>query len=252
MIPHMGDRTIEISSRQNPWIRRFARAVDRHADEIVMEGPRFVADALARGITPIAVAVRADLDPAPFAGTTTLLIEPRLFDEVSDAVTSQGVVGLFERPENAPEQLARGRRGPVVVLDGIQDPGNAGTIVRLAAAFEAAGVVTTNGSADPWGPKAIRASAGAVLSVPVFQIDAAALPAHFELWGGPVFFADASGNSGIDLPSDGVLLLGSEGRGVSPQLRASGTPIAVRMSPRVESLNVAAAAAILLSRSWTG
>src|SRR5581483_584349 len=129
----------------------------------------------------------------------------------------------------------------VVALDGVQDPGNVGTIVRLAAAFDAGGVVLLPGCADAYGPKAIRASAGAILTVPVTEMSVDELLAR----GLPVFAADASGSS--DLPR-GIIVFGNEGQGVSREIKERATLIKVEMSDRVESLNVAAAAAILLWR----
>jgi TrmH family RNA methyltransferase len=117
-------------------------------------------------------------------------------------------------------------------------------MVRLAAAFDAAGVAILPGCADPFGPKAIRASAGAILNVAIATIGIE------DLDGKNLFAADGSGDA-IEPPArDAVLVFGSEGAGVSDALRSRSKRIAVPMSPRVESLNVAAAAAILLARSY--
>jgi TrmH family RNA methyltransferase len=133
-----------------------------------------------------------------------------------------------------------------VALDGVQDPGNGGTIVRLAAAFDAAGVLLLPGCADAFGPKAIRSSAGAILTVPVAPITARELIDAAR----PLLAADASGKA-VDPPSaDAVLVFGNEGAGVSEELLRHATPIAIPTSGRVESLNVASSAAILLSRSF--
>ncbi len=128
----------------------------------------------------------------------------------------------------------------------MQDPGNVGTIVRLAAAFDTAGVALLPGCADAFGPKAIRSSAGAILTVSVASVT----PDELLASGLPLFAAAGDGQT-IDPPAgDAVLIFGSEGSGVSPELRARATPIAIATSGRVESLNVAASAAILLSRAY--
>ncbi|HEX7421512.1 MAG TPA: RNA methyltransferase, partial [Thermoanaerobaculia bacterium] len=134
----------------------------------------------------------------------------------------------------------------VVALDGVQDPGNVGTIVRLAAAFDCAGVLLLPGSADAYSPKAIRASVGAVLSVPIANATAADLIRS----GLPMFAADARGGSASSVPADAIIVFGSEGRGVSDEIHSHSTPIAIPISPRVESLNVAASAAILLAKTY--
>lgn len=134
----------------------------------------------------------------------------------------------------------------MVALDGVQDPGNVGTIVRLAAAFDCAGVAILPGCADPFGPKAIRASAGAILNVNVAEVAAHTLIE--SKW--PIFGADATGDP-VEPPARGaILVFGNEGSGISPELLVAAKPIAIRMSSRVESLNVAASAAILLARSY--
>jgi TrmH family RNA methyltransferase len=156
---------------------------------------------------------------------------------------SQGVLGLFERPRATPEQLFAREDTVVVALDGVQDPGNVGAIVRLAAAFDAGGVALLPGCADPFGPKAIRASAGAILSVPCAPVTRADLR-----W--PLFAADAQGEA-IDPPARrAILVFGSEGSGVSQEIARDARKIAISMSGRIESLNVAMSAAILLSRSF--
>jgi TrmH family RNA methyltransferase len=247
-----------ISSRQNPLFKRVREAIREHADEIVIEGPKAVDDAIAAGWKPIAVCKRgADVSsawprdsaadaahertrrPLPFTEFTN-----DLFDALTTTKTSQGVIGLFERPK--PRDLFRSRDSIVVALDGVQDPGNVGTIVRLAAAFDSAGVALLPGCADPFGPKAIRSSAGAILSVPVAEVTALALIES----GWPIFGADAAGDA-VEPPARGaILVFGNEGAGISPELRVAAKPIAIRMSSRIESLNVAASAAILLARSY--
>lgn len=212
----------------------------------MVEGPKHVADCIGAGWTPLAVAVREGTSfDSPAAVRVIALSEP-LFRALSDTVQSQGVVALFPRPGASPEGLLL-REGAIVVLDGIQDPGNTGTIVRLAAAFGAAGAVALDGTADPFSPKAIRASAGAALTVPIAQCSRAeflALAASSDL---PLLAAAAGGSElPSPLPPRFALVLGSEGRGVSPEIASVATQVRVEMSGPMESLNVGAAAAILL------
>src|SRR5687768_6880153 len=224
-----------ISSRQNPLFKRIREAIREHAAEIVIEGPKPVADAIACGWKPIEVVERG------------VHFTPELFDALAETKTPQNTIGLFERPSTSAAAILNRRETIAIALDAVQDPGNVGTIVRLAAAFDAAGVLLLPGCADPFGPKAIRSSAGAILNVPVASITAREL---IDL-GVSLFAADASGNA-IDPPSAGaVFVFGNEGAGVSEDLLRHATPIAIPMSGRVESLNVASSAAILLSRSFS-
>ena len=223
-----------ISSRHNPLVKRIREAIREHDQEIVIEGPKQVADAVASGWKTITVLTR-EVD-----------VSADVFDSLSETRTSQGVLGLFERPHASAAEILARRDSVAVALDGVQDPGNVGTIVRLAAAFDASGVLLLPGCADAFGPKAIRSSVGAILNVRVAPITARELLDC----GLPLLAADASG-AAVDPPSAGaVLVFGNEGKGVSEELLRNSTPIAVPMSARVESLNVASSAAILLSRSF--
>ena len=206
-----------ITSKSNALFKRVRNALREHADEIVIEGEKSIADATAAGWKPIA---QPDFSPELLKSLHTT------------------AVAIFQRPRLTPDW-----KKIVVALDGVQDPGNVGTIVRLAAAFDAGGVVLLPGCADAYGSKAVRASAGAILNVPIAEMTIDALLAR----GLPLFAADAHGSS--QLPN-GILVFGSEGQGISPQLRAVARLVRVEMSNRVESLNVAAAAAILLWRTF--
>lgn len=234
---------MKITSRQNAWFKRLREAIRDHAEEIVIEGPKPVADALSLGWTPLAI-VRRGLDAAE--SEREFAFAPELFDALSETKNSQGVIGLFARPHSSAVELLARRDSILIALDAVQDPGNVGTIVRLAAAFDAAGVLVLPGCADPFGPKAIRASAGAILTVPVAPVTIVELIES----GLPLFAADASGSPLPPPAHDAVLVFGNEGAGVAPELLAAATPLAIETSGRVESLNVAASAAILLSQSF--
>lgn len=235
-----------ITSRANPWFKRFREAIELHRDEVAVEGPKHVADCIAAGWRPVAVAVREDVGMPQVSGARTLVFSQALFRALSDTIEPQGVIAIFERPSRSPSALLLGG-GIHVVLDGIQDPGNAGTIVRLAAAFGATAVLATDGTADLLSPKSIRASAGAALGVPVANVSRSELAALARSGALPLFAAMAGGAPlPAQLPPTFALVLGSEGRGISDELTAVATPIGVEMSGAVESLNVGAAAAILL------
>ena len=229
-----------ISSRQNPIYKRVRAAIREHGEEIVLEGPKQVDEAIARGWRPLALLTRgATRDDA-------IAIVPALFDDLAETKAPQGVLALFSRPRYTLQSILERRETIAVALDGIQDPGNVGTIVRLAAAFDAAGVILLPGCADAYGPKAVRSSAGAVLSVPVVEATIEELVACDR----PIFAADISGSAADPPAANAILVLGSEGAGVSDAIRATATSLTIETSGRIESLNVAAAAAILLQRSF--
>jgi TrmH family RNA methyltransferase len=223
-----------ISSRQNPWFKRIRDAIRDHAGEIVIEGPKPIADAIAAGWKPIKV-IERDVD-----------FSSSIFDALAETKSPQNVIALFERPHFDLQSLFARESSIVIALDGVQDPGNVGTIVRLAAAFDANGVALLPGCADAFGPKAIRSSAGAILTVPVVNCSIDELLGN----GWDVVAADARGEIADPPAKKAILAFGSEGSGLSPVLTNLARTIAIRMSQRIESLNVSASAAILLARSY--
>lgn len=168
-------------------------------------------------------------------------------DRMSDTERCQGVMLVCAEPAAGLEAVERG--GRYLMLDGVQDPGNAGTLIRAAAAFGLEGVVCLDGTVDPWGPKPVRASAGMVFRLPVVRASAAEALARLEAVGVPLYVADASGEDLEDhlgLESFAIAL-GNEGRGTRELVREkSAGALSVRMPGGAESLNVAMAGTVLL------
>lgn len=240
--------TKTISSRHNPLVRRIREAIREHGDEIVLEGPKQVADALAGGWQALAIvtAEGSEFSTIIPSGPQVATMTGEVFESLAETREPQGVVGLFARPRTSAADILARHNSVVVALDGVQDPGNVGTIVRLAAAFDTSGVLLLPGCADPFGPKAIRASVGAVLGVPIAEISAAQLLAS----GLALFAADAAGERVEPPTREAVLVFGNEGTGLSAGILAAARRIAIPTSTRVESLNVASSAAILLAGSY--
>jgi TrmH family RNA methyltransferase len=147
----------------------------------------------------------------------------------------------FNQPRWEPGTLA-------LVLDGLQDPGNVGTLVRTAAWFGFRAVFHTPDTADPYGPKAVQASMGALFRVKTAEIDDAWWASLPE--GTPVLGTFLEGESvfGANLPAAGLLVLGNEGHGIGPLAARINRRLTVpRFGEGAESLNVAAAAAVLMA-----
>ena len=241
-----------IASRHNPWFQRLRDAARDHSSEILLEGPKAIADALGAGWSPIVIVHRVaeNLDQATSHHAVEIAFTPELFDSVAATRSPQHVLALFERPDSSLRAIFRRTETIVVALDAVQDPGNAGAIVRLAAAFDAAGVVFLTGSADPYGPKTIRGSAGSILTVPVATASVDELADAARAAGFEMFVADRGGAASPPPPARAVLVFGNEGSGPSEEIRRIARPISIGMTDRVESLNVATAAAILLWQSY--
>jgi TrmH family RNA methyltransferase len=183
-------------------------------------------------------------------GIRVAVLMDALFQGLAGTETPQGVIALVKPREWSLEQLFRG--SPlVVVLDGVQDPGNAGTIVRAAEAFGATGVLFLKGTVSPYNPKTVRASAGSLFRVPFRNgLDAAAARAALEqhrlvLYAGVPARDRVRSPAEVDFTAPCGLIIGSEGRGVGPELRSAALDTAIP-TIGVESLNAAVAAGILL------
>ena len=199
-------------------------------------------EAKAAGLDFELIAVREG-DKLPFHTESRVVLTPAAFRAATQTVTPQGVIAIARAHEVAAEEAirsAREARWPLVVLDRIQDPGNVGAICRTAAAAGAPALVVLQGSADPYGAKAVRASAGNVFRLIV------ARAAWDDLAGLDGYGAAASGGEPLEaapIENAGMIVLGSEAHGLS---RSDLKLVTVQLSESVESLNVGAAAALIL------
>jgi TrmH family RNA methyltransferase len=232
-----------VSSPDNEIVRRLRRLAHRREPGFVLlEGPRVLAEAKAAGLEFDLLAVREG-DKLPFRSESRVTLTPGAFRAATQTVTPQGVIAIARvREATAAEaiQAARSARWPLVVLDGVQDPGNVGAICRTAAAAGAKALAVLPGSADPYGPKAVRASAGNVFRLKVAKArwkDLEGLDGYGASPAGGAPLAEAP------IESAGMIVLGSEAHGLSRQdLKL----VTVPLTEGVESLNVAAAAAVIL------
>jgi TrmH family RNA methyltransferase len=201
-----------------------------------------LAEAKAAGLEFELVAVREG-DKLPFHTESRVTLTPGAFRAATQTVTPQGVIAIARVQESdvtAAIQAARSAGWPLVVLDRVQDPGNVGAICRTAAAAGAPALAVLSGTADPYGPKAVRASAGNVFRLKVARASWKDLN---ELDGYGAAAAGGAPLAEAPIESAGMIVLGSEVHGLS---RKDLKLITVPLTEGVESLNVAAAAALIL------
>ena len=170
-------------------------------------------------------------------------------NDLADTSTNQGVVVVAEIPPATLDGVPDADRSTVLILDGVQDPGNVGTLIRSAAAFGCSIGAYLPGTVDPWNPKAVRASAGAVFRLPVVPGQPETVADWLNERGYLLLGADAAGRPVDRLALSGrtALVVGNEGGGLSGFVRSRvDSLVAVPMAEAVESLNVAVAAGILL------
>ena len=175
----------------------------------------------------------------------------KVFETLVTTETSQGILGLAEEPRWEEEDLFPPGKPPLVlVLAGLQDPGNLGTLLRTAEAFGATGVLLTQGTGSPYNAKAIRATAGALFRMPMLRgLSVAAILALLRRKRVKVITSVVAGGTPLpetDLTGPVAVVFGSEAAGAPGELRAAGKPLTIPLAASVESLNVASAAAVIL------
>jgi TrmH family RNA methyltransferase len=251
-------RAATITSSANPLVKDVRRAVESRA--LTSQGwcvaetfhllEEALRDAQVRHVLAAESAqAAAEACLAAHPGVPFAVLPDALFATISATETSQGVLALVDLPARECFALP----ALIVVLDGLQDPGNAGAIVRAAEAFGASGAVFLKGAASPYNPKTLRASAGSLFRVPFLHgIGAAEARATLDQHRiaryaavPPRPGAPAQPLSAIDLTGDCALIVGSEARGVSPEMASGATAVSIP-TRGVESLNAAVAAGILL------
>jgi TrmH family RNA methyltransferase len=267
-----------VTGKDNPWLKRFRAAsagrTEKDSGAIFIEGTRLVEEALRSGIPVDAILVSesgrkhlARIVPMLTPSVRLLATSDRIFESLADTETPQGIAALVHPRRASFDDLLRGPGAPlIVVLVGIQDPGNVGTILRTAEALGASGVATCKsgalGTAHIFSPKVIRASAGAAFRFPVAEgMSLPILQAQLRVAGVRVIAASShdAGASVIapwqtDMRGPIALLIGNEGAGLPAEVeRAADARVRIPLAEphgirgdTVESLNVATAAAVLL------
>lgn len=234
-----------ITSKDNPRVKRWAKlAADarfrRSERRAIVEGPHLVALAEPLVLLASEAALKRKEIQEILAGREPIVLADKVFRAIVDAASPQGIAAEIEIPKRAP--LA----APAVFLEGVQDPGNVGTILRSAAAFGVKAAVLDRACADPWSPKVLRAGMGAHFSLQVHEVPS--LEAELKNYKGRILCAVASGGTNLaeaDLAGPIGWLFGSEGSGVSAAARKmAAREVTIAMAPGTESVNVAAAAAI--------
>jgi TrmH family RNA methyltransferase len=244
-----------IRSSHNPLIKRVRSLGLRKYREteraFVVEGSRGISTAIEQGIIPQVVLLADDARPemvdlARQSGAEWRVAERAVFDSVMDTITPQGIAAIFDQPawpfpENETPLL--------ILMDAVGDPGNAGTIIRTAAAAGCDAVVLGPSSADPWSAKAARATMGSIFTVPVYRADdhieslvRSACPRRWLADGhGEQIYTESIWSGGV------AVIIGSEGHGATAWGRGLATgAVRIPIAAGVESLNASVAAAVLL------
>ena len=241
-----------ITSLKNPKVAAWKALKDRKGRResgcFLVEGRKMVEEALASAFDVETVLVQEGMELPDGLTMPVYELPEHVLAAVCDTKTPQGIAAVVRMKE----QSALGKH--IVVLDGVQDPGNVGTILRTLDAFEADGLVLLPGCADPFSPKTVRSSMGAVFRRPVWTCTAETF-AQVLRGSGLRLLGAALRDDTVDARAAdytrAVLAIGSEGRGLSEEVLAlCDETVRIPMSPRCESLNAAVAASVLLWEAY--
>ncbi len=264
-------RLRRIEGRHNPLVKQlrqaFSRAELTEGGDCAIEGLRILEEAIRSGLRFSAVFFRESaqdraerLLPQIGAQVETLLLPDKLFDSLVPSESPQGVAALVRLKEFSVEDVVEKERlrvGPIIVLAGLQDPGNLGTILRSSEAFGSAGVVLGEGTVSPFNSKVVRASAGSVFRLPIIHAHGKSATAKLgeiseKLRAQGVRMIATSSHKGTsldqaDLKGATAIFFGNEGAGLPRDVMAKmDEVIAIPHTPQVESLNAGVAASIVL------
>jgi TrmH family RNA methyltransferase len=246
-------------SPQNPRIERVrdlrAAKVRREQSRFVFEGPTLLDEALRSGlaiedvfVTEAALRANAALTAAAEqAGAAVYIVPDRTLARLSDVETPTGLLAVGELPAGTLAAILE-ESGVVLLLAGISDPGNAGTLLRSAEAFGAAGVIFGRGGADPFAPKVVRAAMGSLFRLPVASATAEELLEGAAAAGRPIVAAVLAGEplASAAIPPNAVLAIGNERHGVAGFLASWDQSVRIEQASATESLNAAVAGSIML------
>lgn len=264
-------RLRRVEGRHNQLVKQVRQAFSRgeltEAGDCAIEGVRLVEEAIRSGLrfkavifSDAAQSIAERLLPQLGANVETVLVPDRLFDGLVSSESPQGVAALVKLTTfSVGDILERSQLGPILVLAGLQDPGNFGTILRSAEAFGSAGVIVGEGTVSPFNWKVVRASAGSLFRLPIVHGHGTdkKKPIIFaglcqELHAHSVRLIATSSHKGTplnetDLKTPAAIFVGNEGAGLAREVMARiEEVISIPHTPQVESLNAGVAASIVL------
>ncbi|MBO4809972.1 MAG: RNA methyltransferase [Prevotella sp.] len=237
-----------ISKNQIKFVKQLEQKKYRQREGLfVAEGPKVVGDLLAAGFEPVMLFATDEWKPFSSLSVETgyCLITPDELRKLSFLQHPQQVLAVFpiKTPSEAIEPTAL-----ILALDGVQDPGNLGTIIRIADWFGIDTIVCSNDTADCWNPKVVQATMGSIARVNICYTDLHYFLATSKL---PVCGTLLDGDDiyQLQLPTQAIIVMGNEGNGISPSIRQLVTHklLIPQFRPGAESLNVAIATAIVCS-----
>ncbi len=254
----MSAEPVVITSRQHPIVKAFRELARGGGELMLLDGWHLLNEAVAAEVTVETIAIcgppstseQRMVDRLQRQGTQIVEVSGTVLNALSPVNAPTGVVASARRPAVGKATILEPPPALVLAATGLQDPGNAGAIIRSAAAAGATGVVLDEASADPWGWKALRASMGGVFHVPVLRTRRLSnLVREWRQAGVRVVATTPRGGTSmhdLDFTPPTAVLLGGEGAGLPDDMLAfADARVSIPMRSGIESLNAAVAAALL-------
>jgi rRNA methylases len=253
-----------ITSSQNAVIKDVKSLKSRKAREdkelFYVEGSRIVDEALKDNadIIEVIVAEAFAIDPQnesmlsrmDLLNIKVYYIADKLFKELTDTETPQGILAVMKIKKTDPDNIAK-NKGLFVILDSIRDPGNMGTIIRTADAAGFSGIIVSKGCVDVYNPKVLRSTMGSIFHIPIYQYDKTIDAIRFiKTKGYKVLASHLDGSVSVfdaKIGESAAIVIGSEAEGISEEAAAmADILVRIPMAGRAESLNASVAAGILM------
>ena len=253
-----GSNTEVLSSISNPKLRRVRELLDRSRarkkeDAFVVEGIRMFREIPEDRLMETFISEKFHEENPSIRGS---VVKNEVFQKLSDTRTPQGVLAVVRQRHYALPDILQGKNGLWLILEGIQDPGNLGTMIRTGEGAGISGIIMDRNTADFYSPKTVRSTMGAVFRVPFFYTeDLAGTVREIKKTGITTYAAHLDGKKmyhEIDYADRTAFLIGNEGNGLSDELTSlADIKLRIPMQGQVESLNAAISAALLMYRYMT-
>jgi len=257
----------KINSADNKILKQAASLSEKkHRDALglyLIEGPNFIKDAINYGGRLRFIFIRAGnasleieeiLSLSEDKGPAVITLSDIAFEKICSTKTSQGIVAVAEQRRWKEEEFFKGENSNILVLDRIQDPGNMGTMIRTAEALGFGGVLLLKGCADPYGSKLVRAAAGSLFRLPLFNAeDPKSAITLLKKYGKNLFSAVMTGGEPCfkaKIAQNAAIIIGNEGNGICEELLKASNLLSIPMTGDIESLNAALAAGILMYEAY--
>ena len=242
-----------IHSKDNKIFKKYKNLLNKkyrdQSNQFLVEGQRFVDDAIEKEMLIEIIIIEQSHEEyiEKYSEYQMLILDDKCFLEISDTIHSQGIIAVVTKQETKEVDYTQ----PILLLDRIQDPGNLGTIIRSSVASGISQILLPKGTVDPYNPKVVRSTAGAIFSVELFQLNNTIefiekLKEKDYLVVGATMDAKENFDK-VEYSKKTVIIIGNEGNGISEELlKLTDYNVSIPLFGEIESLNASIAAAIIL------